>query len=370
MHDVLARLHANSQDWGRWRWAYWIVAPWLALAAWGATRERGRGLVYAVAVALALPVLLFQSATVAAITGNGAPDDTDAETAVAVDEDPRDEDDEDDASEAPAASGTPEPGPDETTPTPTRAPSPTPTETSLARPAGVPDDAQPAVVERIVDGDTMWVRVDQQDSGPLAAGATHKVRLLEYDSPESTTSTECFGPEATDRLASLTPVGSEVWLEADREDTDRYDRYLRYVWLADGTMVNLVMVREGFGEAVLYEPNDRHIDTLRAAEDQARVADAGMWGAPCDYDAPPPPAPETDSDGTDGQPPPEETSSNPWGSDSCDPAYDPCVPPKSEVGDLNCPDIKEKYPNGVEVDHAHGDPHGLDRDEDGHGCES
>ncbi len=39
------------------------------------------------------------------------------------------------------------------------------------------------------------------------------------------------------------------------------------------------------------------------------------------------------------------------------------------MGDLNCPDIREKCPNGVEVDHAHGDPHGLDGDRDGHGCE-
>lgn len=247
---------------------------------------------------------------------------------------------------------------------------PDPVETELARPAGVPGDAQPAVVERIVDGDTFWVRVDQADSGPLAAAATHKIRLLEYDSPEATSSTECFGPEATQRLTELTPVGSEVWLEADVEDTDRYGRFLRYVWLTDGRMVNLVMVEEGFGEAILYQPNDRHIDLLRAAEEGARAADSGMWGQPCDYDAPPPP-PEPEPDegaGTDG-PETDGDASNPWGSSSCDPAYDPCVPPKSEVGDLNCPDIREKYPSGVKVDHTHGDAHGLDRDEDGHGCE-
>lgn len=48
--------------------------------------------------------------------------------------------------------------------------------------------------------------------------------------------------------------------------------------------------------------------------------------------------------------------------------YDPCVPPPSETGDLNCPDILQHYPDGARVDHGHGDPHGLDGDQDGHGC--
>lgn len=237
-------------------------------------------------------------------------------------------------------------------------PSPAPSTTEPARSEGVPAAAQPAVVERIVDGDTFWVRVDAAGSGPLPAGATHKIRLLEYDSPEATSSTECFGPEATQRLASLTPVGSGVWLEADDEDTDRYGRFLRYVWLADGTMVNLVMVREGFGEAVLYEPNDAHIELLRAAEEEARAAGSGMWGAPCDYDAPAPASAPS---------PAEETSTSLSSDGSCDPSYpDVCIPPKSEVGDLDCGDISHRRFRVLPPD-----PHGFDgNDNDGLGCES
>jgi micrococcal nuclease len=51
---------------------------------------------------------------------------------------------------------------------------------------------------------------------------------------------------------------------------------------------------------------------------------------------------------------------------SCDPAYpDFCIPPVGEVGDLNCPDI-----SGTWFTVYPPDPHGLDGDGNGIGCES
>lgn len=57
------------------------------------------------------------------------------------------------------------------------------------------------------------------------------------------------------------------------------------------------------------------------------------------------------------------------GQTTCDPAYSPCVPTVEESGDLNCPDIREEYPNGVQNDSSIGDPHNLNRDGDGKACE-
>lgn len=145
-------------------------------------------------------------------------------------------------------------------------------------------DAQPATVTRIVDGDTLWVEVDRV--GPLAADAVHKIRLLAYDAPEDTTTTECGGPEATAALRRLIPVGSTVHLTADRQDTDRYGRFLRYARTGDGTFVNREMVRQGHAHAVVHPPNDAHIEQLRRAERRARRADRGMWGPPCDLARP------------------------------------------------------------------------------------
>lgn len=152
------------------------------------------------------------------------------------------------------------------------------------QPSGVPRGAQPGVVDKVVDGDTIWVRIHERDSGPLAADATHKLRLLEIDTPETqhpTKGRECWGDEATAYTAERLAAGSRVWLLADKEDTDRYGRFLRYVWTDDGDFFNEQVVREGHARASLYEPNDRYIGRIRTAEAEARAQGRGMWGGRC-----------------------------------------------------------------------------------------
>lgn len=210
-------------------------------------------------------------------------------------------------------------------------------------PAGVPADAQAATVSRVVDGDTIWAR-PQQPGGRLPPDAEHKIRLLEYDAPEDTSTTECGGPEATAALERLIPVGSTVHLEADEEDTDRYGRFLRYAYTDDGDMVNLRMVQRGHGEAVLYEPNDAHIERMRRAEREAKEAGRGMWGPSC------------------GRGGPAESAQPPDG--DCDASYPGvCIPPPPP--DLDCPDVDH---TGFRV--VGDDPHGFDGNHDGEGCET
>jgi micrococcal nuclease len=148
-----------------------------------------------------------------------------------------------------------------------------------ARPAGVPADAQQVRVSLHTDGDT--VRVVPTGAGVLTRDVELKVRLLEIDAPESVapgTPVECFALAASKRLARLLPIGSTAWAQPDRDRLDPYDRTLLYLWNDDGTFVNLAMVRDGYATAVLYPPNDLHIDELRAAEALAREAGRGLWG--------------------------------------------------------------------------------------------
>ena len=150
-------------------------------------------------------------------------------------------------------------------------------------PAGIPAEAQPGVVEKVVDGDTIWVRIDDP-GGPLVANATHKIRLLEIDTPETVAPgqpIECGGPQASAFAERRMPVGSQVHLLADREDVDQYGRFLRYVWTDDGAFFNLDAVRTGHARAVLYEPNDAYIEVLREAESRARSEGLGVWGEYC-----------------------------------------------------------------------------------------
>ena len=148
------------------------------------------------------------------------------------------------------------------------------TPSSDGRPALIPASAQRATVDRIVDGDTFWVRAS--GSGPLPIGVRTKVRLLEYDTPERG---QCWFTQASRALAALTPVGSEVWLVADREPFDRYGRALRYAFTTHGVLVDVEMVRQGMGRALLVRPNDAHIAEIDAAEIAAKRARRGLWGA-------------------------------------------------------------------------------------------
>src|SRR3954451_3807409 len=80
-----------------------------------------------------------------------------------------------------------------------------------------------ATVVKVVDGDTIDVSYD---------GATHRVRLLNVDTPETVDPqkpVECLGPEASDYLKRRIPAGTEVRLERDVEERDGYGRELAAV---------------------------------------------------------------------------------------------------------------------------------------------
>jgi micrococcal nuclease len=68
-----------------------------------------------------------------------------------------------------------------------------------------------------------------------------------------------------------------VRLELDQERRDQYGRTLAYLFLDDGRMVNVILVRGGFARVTVYPPNDRYEDRLRQAEAAAREDGVGLW---------------------------------------------------------------------------------------------
>lgn len=210
----------------------------------------------------------------------------------------------------------------------------------------IPSEAEKAVVVRHVDGDTIWA-----EGGTLPPGTSSRIRLLQVDTPESTNRTDCYGPEASAFTKSELPLGSTIYLLADKEDTDRYGRFLRYIWKANGEFFNEKLAREGYAKAALYMPNDRYINVIRASEAEAKAAGRGLWSA-CGDGTTAPPAPE----------PPAPAP--PAAGGSCDPSYpDVCIAPYPP--DLNCPDIPHRRFRVLQPD-----PHGFDGNKDGVGCES
>jgi micrococcal nuclease len=134
--------------------------------------------------------------------------------------------------------------------------------------------AETAVVEHVVDGDTIDVAVGTQ---------VERIRMIGIDTPETKIpdeAPECWGAEAAALTEALLPVGTPVRLERDLEPRDDYGRLLAYVIRdADGLVVNLELARQGAAEPLRIRPNDAYAGAIAAATEEARAAGRGLWGA-------------------------------------------------------------------------------------------
>ncbi len=122
-----------------------------------------------------------------------------------------------------------------------------------------------ATVARVIDGDTI-----ELDSG-------ERIRYLMIDSPENTSETECFGPEATQFNTELV-LGKEITLTYDDQCLDKFGRLLAYVSVA-GREINRLLIERGFACVLFIPPNgsDR-FDEFDDLEFRARSAKIGLWG--------------------------------------------------------------------------------------------
>lgn len=114
-----------------------------------------------------------------------------------------------------------------------------------------------------------------RDGDTLRCADGQRVRLLMIDAPEL--GQGASGEAAVDALRSLAPPGTRVRLEMDVRERDPFERLLAYAWLPDGRMVNEEMARSGYAVALVYPPNVRHADRIRAAVRQARADRRGLW---------------------------------------------------------------------------------------------
>lgn len=138
-----------------------------------------------------------------------------------------------------------------------------------------PSDATLSHVAYVHDGDTLYLQPD----GTTSRADEITVRLIGIDTPEIRPTVECFGIEARDYVRALLPKGTAVWIKSDVEKLDQYGRSLLYVWTEDGRSVNLDLVANGYATALRIAPSDTYWKQFAIAEEDARHADAGLWGS-------------------------------------------------------------------------------------------
>lgn len=194
------------------------------------------------------------------------------------------------------------------------------------------------LVLEAADSVTLLVSIDGQEQ---------RVRYIGLAPPADPN----FQPQASNKHYEMT-VNKVVMLLRDVSDQDESGNLLRYVFLSnrDGVFLNYELVHQGFALAVPVQPDIACWQTLRQAEDQARVALQGLWA--------PTPIPSSTAYR------PVATFTRPAVDVICDPSYPTvCIQPPPPY--LHCGNVPHRHFPVLPPD-----PHNLDSDGDGIGCEN
>lgn len=148
------------------------------------------------------------------------------------------------------------------------------TQDNVALPQQPQQPLFPAIVLRVIDGDTVLVS---------QLSIQEKVRLIGIDAPETVDRQKpvgCFGKEASERMRQLLN-GKLVYLQADntQADKDMYGRLLRYIYLPNKTMVNEILLQEGFAKEYTFGYHAYIFQhAFRQLEAYAQKEKNGLWG--------------------------------------------------------------------------------------------
>lgn len=119
---------------------------------------------------------------------------------------------------------------------------------------------QEAKVIKVIDGDTIEIEGGNQ------------VRYIGIDTPEIGS---YYADEATNRNRQLVE-GKSIKVERDILSMDKYQRILGYVYVGD-IMVNEDLLKNGYANILIIEPDVKYRDKLSKAFDSAKINKVGLW---------------------------------------------------------------------------------------------
>jgi endonuclease YncB( thermonuclease family) len=121
---------------------------------------------------------------------------------------------------------------------------------------------EPAVVTKIVDGDTIHVKIEN--------GSEEIIRLLGINTPEKRMP---YSNEAVNFLKQIENENIEIL--RDFTDKDKYERKLRYVFY-NHRFINLEILEQGLATSFMLE-GLKYNEKFRKAEDSAKQNKEGLW---------------------------------------------------------------------------------------------
>lgn len=123
-----------------------------------------------------------------------------------------------------------------------------------------------------VDGDTAEFEMN---------GETIKVRFLAVDTPESvhpTKEVQAYGVEASNFTKQKLKNAKKIELEFDNnsDKTDKYNRYLAWVWV-DGELLQNLLVKEGLAKVAYLYADYKYTEQLQESEKVAKEEKIKIW---------------------------------------------------------------------------------------------
>jgi len=128
--------------------------------------------------------------------------------------------------------------------------------------AAAPILKEPGRVMRVISGDTLTI---------LYQGKWEEIKLLGLDMPETTMTDRVYeyalkhsttpaeiinrGLNGREFVKKYLQYGSQVWIEFDVQKRDHFSRLLGYVYLADGRMLNEIILKARLSEPLFIAPN-------------------------------------------------------------------------------------------------------------------
>ncbi|MBI5754441.1 thermonuclease family protein [Candidatus Peregrinibacteria bacterium] len=129
------------------------------------------------------------------------------------------------------------------------------------------EEGKPITVARVIDGDTIELINEE------------RLRYIGIDTPEEVNPrkpVQCYAKEAATKNQQLVE-GKKIIFYKDISVRDKYGRWLGFVYLEDGTFVNLELTKQGFAFAYPYVPDTSKKREFKEAEKQAAEKNLGLW---------------------------------------------------------------------------------------------
>jgi micrococcal nuclease len=140
-------------------------------------------------------------------------------------------------------------------------------------------------VVQVIDGDTFVCQ--------FSDGKEEHIRLIGVDAPKSERNRKTEGnseksgqnietiitqaKKAAQFTKSYLKLETTVKLELDVQPRDEYGSLLAYVYLPDGTMLNALLVQEGYAQVTAIPPNVKYQDLFLKLQREAMESNRGLW---------------------------------------------------------------------------------------------